>query len=184
MLPSSGTITSGMINEELGRDANAPLNIPLDPDVRTLTGIPSGPITAPDDFWGKSFTPLRPIAWNGPPTQTIGGSPALSARYVIRADGRVTWYWTRSDNSAEGLSGYWTSPPVFEDDGVEIRYYIVSGSNNVDSSGPFPTVWYPLNTPTSTLTLTKTSGGPSEIGIEIRRNGGPVQASWRVTLIV
>lgn len=183
MLPSSGIITTGMINEELGRDANTPLNIPLDPDVRTLTGIPSGPIIAPDDFWGKSFIPPRPIAWTGPTTQTIGSSSVLSVGYSINASGVVAWNWTTSMSGNGGLSGYWTTPQVFADDGVEIRYFIVSGSADVVST-KFPTVWYPLNTPTSTLQLSKTSGQPSEIAIEIRRNGGAVQASWRVTLTV
>lgn len=179
MLPSSGTITSGMINVELGRDANAPLNIPDDPDVRTLTGVPSGTITAPDDFWGKSFTLLRPIAWTGDPSQTIGSiSPsAVSVGYVIRSNGEVTW--NRSPTGG-GLLGHWTTPPRFASDGVQVRATIESGGSINGTTG----TWVDLNVPNTALSITKTTGTPTNLLFEIRRDGGSVQASWRVTLVI
>lgn len=51
-LPSSGTITAAMINEELGRSSNASFNL-NDPDVRALAGKPSGAISF-SDFYNKS----------------------------------------------------------------------------------------------------------------------------------
>lgn len=56
-LPSSGQITSSMINVELGRAANAPFSLTGAAE-RALAGIPSGPISF-QSFWGKSsYTPI------------------------------------------------------------------------------------------------------------------------------
>ena len=179
MLPSSGPISTDMINVELGRNANVPLNIPIDPDIRTLTGVPSGPITAPDDFWGKSFTPLRPIAWTGSPSQSFGSSSTTSVTYTIRSNGEVLWSWTASMSGGADAVGNWTTPIRFADDGVQARFSLIQGgvvSGNVGS-------WANLNTGSATLSVSKTTGSPTTLLVEIRRNGGPVQASWQVTLV-
>lgn len=44
MLPTTGRITLADVNRELGRPANAPINL-NDPAVRALAGIPAGKIT-------------------------------------------------------------------------------------------------------------------------------------------
>ena len=90
-LPSSPPISASQIRNELGL-SDFRMNRTAE---RSLAEKPSGGYSF-REFLGKSHVPSRPIAWTGPPTQTIGGSPTLSAGYVIRADGRVTWYWTRS----------------------------------------------------------------------------------------
>lgn len=51
-LPTEGVISASMINEELGRDPNAPFDL-NDPEVRGLAGKPSGAISF-QDFYGKS----------------------------------------------------------------------------------------------------------------------------------
>lgn len=61
-LPGSGTITLQMIATELG------VSLPLDlnaTNVRALAGKPTGTITMPNDFWGKSNTDYIPdaMAW-------------------------------------------------------------------------------------------------------------------------
>ena len=52
-LPTSGPITSAQIRAELQLAPGTPFTIPA--DVRVLTGISSGPIRWPQDFWGKSL---------------------------------------------------------------------------------------------------------------------------------
>lgn len=51
-LPSSGSISFSQIAAELG--TSLPLTIPS-AETRTLSGVASGPITIPDDFYGKSW---------------------------------------------------------------------------------------------------------------------------------
>ena len=54
-LPASGSISTAQIRTELG--GSGAVVIPSS-EVRTLTGVSSGPIILPNDFWGKSsFTP-------------------------------------------------------------------------------------------------------------------------------
>jgi hypothetical protein len=50
-LPSSGSISIDDIKTELGITGALDLT---DSRVRTLAGVPSGSITLPNDFWGKS----------------------------------------------------------------------------------------------------------------------------------
>lgn len=62
-LPSTGIITAAMINEELGRAANAPLNL-NDSAVRALAGKPSGAISFAD-LRGKSSEIVVNLTNNG-----------------------------------------------------------------------------------------------------------------------
>jgi hypothetical protein len=48
-----------MIREELGLAPGAPFTIPSS-DIRGLTGVASGPIVWPNDFWGKPTAPPAP----------------------------------------------------------------------------------------------------------------------------
>lgn len=50
-LPASGSISSAQIRAEIG--GSGPVTIPS-AEVRTLTGVASGPIVLPNNFWGKS----------------------------------------------------------------------------------------------------------------------------------
>jgi hypothetical protein len=56
-LPSSGPISSADIAAEMGVST---VTIP-DANTRLLTGIASGPIVLPDDFWGKSMPSLTEV---------------------------------------------------------------------------------------------------------------------------
>lgn len=48
-----GTATNRSINLELGRAQNATSSLG-ESALRTLAGVPSGPVVLPNDFWGKS----------------------------------------------------------------------------------------------------------------------------------
>ena len=52
-LPASGPITAAQIRTELGLAPGATFTIPS-AEIRALTGVASGPIVWPNDFWGKS----------------------------------------------------------------------------------------------------------------------------------
>ncbi|WP_353644235.1 hypothetical protein [Mesorhizobium sp. WSM2239] len=55
-LQSSGPMSFADIRAELGMAPGAPLTIPS-PETRALTGVASGPIVIPTDFYGKSYNP-------------------------------------------------------------------------------------------------------------------------------
>jgi len=48
-----GTDANRSVNVELGNSATATLTMPST-SIRTLTGVASGPVVLPNDFWGKS----------------------------------------------------------------------------------------------------------------------------------
>lgn len=170
-LPSSPPIAASQIRNELGL-SDFRMNRTAE---RALAEKPSGGYSF-REFLGKTYMPPRPIAWTGPPTQTIGFSSAGIVRYVISSYGEVSGF----QSGLEGTAGYWTQPPVFAYDGVEVRATIEEGGAVNGVTG----TWVDLNAPDKALSISKTTGSPTTLLIEIRRNGGPVQASWRVTLVV
>lgn len=52
-LPASGLISLSDIAVELGKSSTTPITL-NDSDVRALAGKPTGTVTLPNDFWGKS----------------------------------------------------------------------------------------------------------------------------------
>jgi alpha-tubulin suppressor-like RCC1 family protein len=113
MTTPTGTISISDINIEIGRSSTAQLDINLDPDVRTLAGVPSGVITM-NDLRGKSFINNVLYAWGynrfgrlgdgsttnkSSPVSVVGGfnnwlkiSGGFSHSAAIRADG-TAWGW-------------------------------------------------------------------------------------------
>tara|TARA_R110000868_G_scaffold164505_1_gene397161 strand:- start:1373 stop:1990 length:618 start_codon:yes stop_codon:yes gene_type:complete len=61
-----GATTGQSINLELGQSATAQVSL-NDANVRSLAGVPSGAISVPADFWGKSSVTvaLNPFTWDG-----------------------------------------------------------------------------------------------------------------------
>lgn len=53
-LPSSGTLTTAQVAEELYGNSSALVDL-TGTDARTLIGKPTGSVVFPDDFWGKSL---------------------------------------------------------------------------------------------------------------------------------
>ena len=62
-LPSSGSISFSQIAVELGKASNATISL-NDADVRALAGKPTGSITLPTDFYGKSNSATLTVAFN------------------------------------------------------------------------------------------------------------------------
>lgn len=78
-LPTSGNITIQMIATELG------LSLPLDLNdsrVRTLAGKPSGSITMPGDFYGKSSVTATATITGSMSQQRQGGTTSTSRRSI------------------------------------------------------------------------------------------------------
>lgn len=55
-LPTSGTLTSAQLAQEMYGDSTRSVTIP-DADTRALAGKPTGTLIFPDDFYGKSAAP-------------------------------------------------------------------------------------------------------------------------------
>lgn len=104
-LPSSGPITAAQIRAELQLAPGTPFTIPA--DVRVLTGIPSGPIRWPQDFWGKSLRGITQTDFQGLPnsngantstwTSVNFGTPAANSFIVLGI-------WHGDTNSNPGLA--------------------------------------------------------------------------------
>jgi hypothetical protein len=133
-LPSSGTITLQDIATELG------VGLPIDlnaANVRALAGVPSGSITMPDHFWGKSSASLSITV--GARTQVrVGGSASnlfrASRPLTVVANGFTvsTYTWTiSSTNHIAYLTSYNTGPSVNVQiiyDAFEDEFYDDSGT--------------------------------------------------------
>lgn len=103
-LQSSGPISLGNVNTELGRSATATISLG-ETAVRTLAGVPTGPISL-SNLYGKSNAP--PVTFTPP-----GGTSPLDRWYAESIDlfyAEVTlscsvpalWVWTQSGSG----SGY------------------------------------------------------------------------------
>ena len=141
-----GTATNRSINLELGRAQNATSSLG-ESALRTLAGVPSGPVVLPNDFWGKSN---RTFSLAG--MSSIYGSTAQFApgncysQYSFYPDGDLLGFgapsgpavvntdWTLPISAGIG-SSYW------------VRWTIISQSipipfSKVGTSG----TWLQLNT--------------------------------------
>lgn len=103
-LPASGSITIQMIATELG--LSLPLELGSAP-VRSLAGVPSGNITMPADFYGKSAADQIPdaVAWND--VSCSGGFHSSSANNNLQTITGI--------NTAITLRISMTSPSFFND---------------------------------------------------------------------
>nr|WP_295237602.1 hypothetical protein [uncultured Brevundimonas sp.] len=84
-LPSSGSISIAQVAAELG------LSLPLDLNdsrVRALAGKPTGNVTLPNDFWGKSNGPSLSISVNQY-QENVGSN-------LVRDVASLTLNWTGS----------------------------------------------------------------------------------------
>ena len=84
-LPSSGSISVAQVAAELG------LSLPLDLNdsrVRALAGKPTGNVTLPNDFWGKSNGPTLSISVNQY-QENVGSN-------LVRDVASLTLNWTGS----------------------------------------------------------------------------------------
>lgn len=89
-LPSSGTLTTAQVSQEFYGNTTTVLDL-TGSDVRDLIGKPSGTITFPDDFYGKSGSssaaiPVRGYGWSigspAPVATKRGSTVTLSGIFV------------------------------------------------------------------------------------------------------
>jgi hypothetical protein len=102
-----GTDTDRSVNIQLGRAATATVSFG-EAAVRTLTGVASGAVVLPNDFWGKpaGFTT---VSLSTLPSNTFvfyTGSFYIEAVLVFYANGT----WETQENGAVQSSGSWGSP--------------------------------------------------------------------------
>lgn len=136
-LQSSGAISLGNVNTELGRSSTATISLG-ETAVRTLAGVSSGAI-ALSSLYGKSnvsFTPNGGTSAGAPVSLSDFGT--LTASKTITCTQAATWTWSRSSGT--------------------------SGTANVTSGSSATSITFTLNTTgftfrESTFTLTATAGG-------------------------
>lgn len=162
-LISLGGSTSGRsVNLELGNSATATI---VDPStaIRSLTGVASGPVVLPNDFWGKSaFTPsLADITGQSFTAffSTVGVYPVL-CNVTFNTNGT----WVQTDNDGPQISGNWGTPTTT---GVGAGYWIKftqTASTGSGGSATSTTGWLQLNS-AQTVTVSKTNSGTLALAV-------------------
>lgn len=104
-LQSSGAISLGNVNTELGRSSTATISLG-ETAVRTLAGVSSGAI-ALSNLYGKSnvaFTPSGGASAGSP--QSLGDFATYpgTATETITCNQTATWTWTRSGSTQGGAT--------------------------------------------------------------------------------
>ena len=138
VLPSSGSITMGQINDELGRPVTQSINL-NDPEVRDLAEKPSGAISM-SDFYGKTgetgkggdkyaqpdgytyhiFNSPGPFRWNGPSSTQI--------QYILIGGGGGGG----GGNGGGGAGAYLEFSPITMSKG---NYDMIVGSGGAGGNG-------------------------------------------------
>ena len=133
-LPSSGAISLGQVNTELGLSATASISLGAT-NVRALASVPSGPISF-GDLRGKSAmsfsTPTARL------TNTSAAAGLRSGRIQFNTDGTLTL------TSGSGSSAWWSTVHA----GIGSSYWVKVTVSGVTSSsypgGMTPGTWYQL----------------------------------------
>jgi hypothetical protein len=103
-----GTATNRSINLELGRAQNATSSLG-ESALRTLAGVPSGPVVLPVDFWGKSNRTFSLAGVTGLYGAQIQGSPGnCFAYYQFATDGDLLGFAAPSGGAVTDTD--WTLP--------------------------------------------------------------------------
>lgn len=114
-MPSSGTISMAQIDVEIGRASNAVISLG-ESAVRTLAGVPSGPISL-SQFYGKSsYTPMSGTGIDGLTEGAAGGTQYTGSCYpyvtVSGGSGGYTFAWTFITANGSTLVNPTSSNPV------------------------------------------------------------------------
>lgn len=158
---SLGGSTSGQsVNLELGQSATAQISM-NDANVRTLTGVPSGAIIMPTNFYGKSSSPVITLT-NRSVTSTSGGVLSANAGWRASNDSYV-YTGVGTGGPSYTQREQWDSVPATVGD-YEI-YVTYTGDT---PSGTFST-WLNLGT-TRTWLLTASAGNylQATLSVQIR----------------
>lgn len=163
-LPGSGAITSDQVLAELGRAG--PLSF-TDSDVRTLIGVPSGPVVFPTNFYGKSSVTLSGDWGNiSAPEQQIldqnyqyAYSVWTGYNYEVTPGAGtivVSWSDVTWDNNSGYLAAYISGVGgTSANNGASIN--VTEGQTVYFAWSSFAYVY--LSPPNFTATLTNASGG-------------------------
>ena len=102
-----GTDTDRSVNIQLSRAATATVSF-TEAAVRTLTGVASGPVVLPNDFWGKpaGFTTVSLATLPSQSFAYYTGDFLIDVTLILYANGT----WVVNDDTGEMFSGNWGSP--------------------------------------------------------------------------
>jgi hypothetical protein len=141
-----GTATNRSINLELGRAQNATSSLG-ESALRTLAGVPSGPVVLPVDFWGKSsrtFSLAGMTGMYGSNVQFAAGN--TYCYYTFYTDGDLLGFASPSGSAAVNTD--WTLPIT---GGIGSSYWVRWTIVSSSISAPFSQVgtdgtWQQLST--------------------------------------
>lgn len=103
-----GTSTNRSINLELGRAQNATSSLG-ESALRTLAGVPSGPVVLPNDFWGKSNRTFSLAGVTSLYGARVQGSPGnCFAYYSFATDGDLLGFASPFTSAVTNTD--WTLP--------------------------------------------------------------------------
>lgn len=142
-LQSSGAISLGNVNTELGRSSTATISLG-ETAVRTLAGVSSGAI-ALSSLYGKSNVAFTPNGGLTAGTRVeLSDFGILTASVTISCTQSATWTWTKTGQggSASVSSGGSSSSITFSNSttsfgGFRTAYYTVSAT-----AGGITRYWY------------------------------------------
>jgi len=185
-MPSSGPISLGQANTELGRSATATIDM-NDAALRTLAGVGgSGTTWSMNSLYGKSFITISlasMVSIYG--TSPLGVQPY--AYYLFNSNGLMTYFTNGVFNQP---MGNWASPTTA---GVGSSYWIrftqTSSSGSSDETGSARGVWISLST--DPIFGIAGTGGPGAYGervytvqIASDSGGSNILATTSVTIAV
>lgn len=163
-----GTATNRSINLELGRAQNATSSLG-ESALRTLAGVPSGPVVLPNDFWGKSNRSFSLAGVASLVDDNLQGSPGNTYTYYqfyangdllgftsFGAGATVNTDWTLPLSSGIG-SSYWVRWTIVSQSGSGFNVQKI-GTNGVwQSLGTSPAYGWQTNNNNSITTRFSTS---------------------------
>ena len=135
----AGTTPGQSIELELGGSGTATISL-LDPAVRTLAGVPSGPITMPTNFYSKSSTFPVPITSNQNNINlrtlalSLGWDGVSQVQLTINSG--VTVSSTSASTAALVINGVWPNGVTLINNGIIQGKGGTGGKGGSGSGGP------------------------------------------------
>jgi hypothetical protein len=140
-----GTDTDRSVNIQLGRASNATVSF-TEAAVRTLTGVASGAVVLPNDFWGKpaGFTTVSLATIPSNSYAFYTSSTSITIYLFINPNGT----WSVQDDSGEINSGNWGSPTTSGGGAAYYGRFTLTNATPLGTSNPFaPAGWNSLSVP-------------------------------------
>jgi hypothetical protein len=164
-----GTDANRSVNLELGRSATATISFG-ESAVRTLIGRPTGSVTLPNDFWGKSSIAISLSSLVGVYGIAYPGDNAF-ASYIFNSNGTIQTQ--TSDGGIQG-SGNWATPTTT---GIGSSYWIrfteTSSFGGTTEYGNARGVWVALSiTPQFGVERSTNGAGYRQYTVQIASDSG------------